>query len=234
VPRLVFLIRFLSVTPPVPPVMWGAFAGALGLAAFVLLLDPRRASAALMPVLLLQTFAVSSGMVASARRGHYDLPLTSGHGRVPLAVAHWAMSALPGVGSWLAVAAMESIMTRRLPQASFASGTLAAMCVISTLPWALTVRLPRLTGGIAWMLALTAAATLLPPTPLDMLVPGLAGLAGPAAALAFLLCPWLVVGQPLAPSHIAPVLSMVVVVVAVMAGALIWLDQTDVPLEAAQ
>ena len=51
---------------------------------------PSRSAGAMVPVLLLQLFAASSGFEVPARRGHYDLLLTSGHHRIWMALVHWA------------------------------------------------------------------------------------------------------------------------------------------------
>ena len=63
----------------------------------------------LLPILLLQTFAVSTGFMGYARRGHFDLLFTCGAGRVQVAAIYWLLSALPGVASWLALAVLEII-----------------------------------------------------------------------------------------------------------------------------
>src|SRR5688572_9384978 len=160
--RLGFLIRFFRAAPPVQPLMGVGFAATLLLVTVVVVVDVGRVAATLAPILLLQTFAVSSGFAGPARRGHYDLALTTGQGRLEIACDHWAMSACPGVAAWLMVAAIEMVVRQDVPVVSLSSGTLAAMFLVSTAPWAVTVPLPRLTGGIAWVLLFVTAIAVVP------------------------------------------------------------------------
>src|SRR4029453_17803187 len=87
-----YLVRFFYVVPPVSSLMAGTF-GALTVAAAVAIMsDTRRAPGALMPILVLQTFAASSGFSLPARRGNYDLPLTRTSTRTLSALVPWAAS----------------------------------------------------------------------------------------------------------------------------------------------
>lgn len=149
-------VRFFVVVPLVSRSMLVTFAAvcAGGIAAVVA--DASHASRALAPVLLLQLFAASSGFAVPARRGHYDLLFTAGTSRVIVALTHWLMSSLPGVLAWLALATTERAAGGA---ALTSSGTVALLALVSTMPWALTVPLPRLSGAIVWLvLGLTVAA----------------------------------------------------------------------------
>ena len=70
---------------------------------------PSRSADLMRPVLLLQLFAASSGFEVPARRGHYDLLLTSGHRRIWVALVHWAISIAPGVLAWLLLALVDAV-----------------------------------------------------------------------------------------------------------------------------
>lgn len=150
VTALVRAIRFFSVVPPFPRLMLYAFAVTTSLSVAAIGIEPPRAASAALPILMLQLFATSTGFATHARRGHYDVLLTEGFGRLRTALVQWVIAAAPGIGSWLLLAVAELALagtTRTL-----ASGTLAALLMVSTLPWAVTVALPRFSGAIGWIL----------------------------------------------------------------------------------
>jgi hypothetical protein len=132
------------------------------------------------------------------------------------------MSVLPGVAAWLTVAAIESVVRRDLAGASLSSGTSVAMCLVSTVPWALTVRLPALTGGIGWVLLLVMTTSVLPETRRE------------AAGLAVLVCPWILVGRDLGVADAIPVAAALLAASAAMGAAVAWIERADIPLETAQ
>jgi hypothetical protein len=101
-------------------------AAVVAAAAGATLLDPTRVTSALRPLLLLQLFAAASGFAAAARRGHYDLLLARGDGRVPTALVHWGMSVHPGLVGWMVVAAGE-YWALGAPGLAVRPGTLAAL-----------------------------------------------------------------------------------------------------------
>ena len=230
-----YLLRFYCVVPPVPRLMIGTFAVIAVIAGAAVVSDPGRASGALAPVLLLQLFAASSGFAVPARRGHYDLLLTRGGSRVRAAVAHWVMSIAPGVASWLAVAAVERVASQGSSGALVASGTWAAVFLVSTLPWAFTVALPRFSGGIGWLLVLVTVATTFSRTVLDDWTVGstrVEALVWPAWTV--LVNPWAAVGHPLDHPQLLAVIPALAIAASAMALACRWAACADVPLEAAQ
>ena len=213
-----FVIQFFRVVPPVPPLMHGAFAAAVVAAALALGLHATEPSAALAPVFLLQTLAASSGFAVPARRGHYDLLLTSGVSRLRIGVAHLVASILPGVLCWMGIAALEAISSGGFPGVSLASGTWAALMIVSALSWAATVPLPRLTGGIVWLLIFVA--------PVDHAL-------FPATARVLVL-PWNLVGAQILSFGAIPLAVAAAVVVTAVAGALTWICRTDISLQVAR
>jgi hypothetical protein len=210
-----FVLRFFFVVRVTHPLTGVAFAAALATAGVALTMDSSN-SGALAPLLLLQALATSSGFTGAARRGHYDLLFATGQSRIAIALTHWAMSALPGVVIWACIAALESVLRRGAPHLTFASGTIVVMLLVSTLPWALTVPLPRLTGGIS--LILLAAIT-------SSVMPG---------AGSTLVRPWALAGRQITGNEIVPVALVLTVAGAAMAVALTWVARADVPLETAQ
>jgi hypothetical protein len=186
-------------------------------------------------VLLLQSLAASSGFALPARRGHYDLLLTRGRNRTLIALVHWAASVSPGLASWLALATAELVATGGEATSLFATGTCAAVCLVSTVPWATSIALPRFSGGIGWMLVAVTAATTFSP-----------GLMGPWTAhstrieelawssWSFVIYPVGAIGQHLARAELMAIVPALVLALASMAAACRWVARTEFPLEASQ
>ena len=230
-----YLVRFFYIVPPVPSMMAGTFVVLTTAAAAAIVSDPRRASGALVPVLVLQSLAASSGFSLPARRGHYDLLFTRGSSRILIALIHWVMSIVSGLASWSALGVLECVVTAGASQALFASGTCAAVFLVSTLPWALTIALPRFSGGIGWMLvAITATTTFSAGVMRDWTAPStrIEELAWPAWS--FLIYPAGAVGQHLARAQVMAVVPALGLAVGAMVGACRWVARRDIPLEAAQ
>jgi hypothetical protein len=230
-----YVLRFFHAVPPVSSLTTGTFvvialAGGLQIAA-----DPSRAAAALSPVLLLQLFSASSGFAVPARRGHYDLLLTRGVRRSFIAVTHWAASSAAGVVSWLFLALVEIVAAHGDSRALMSSGTCTAMAVVSTLPWALTIGLPRFSGGIGWLLVLMTTAGAFPDGVFDAWGVESAQVDRIAwASWASLVYPMSTVGRDLAGVELAAVVPGIAASAVAMAVAFRWISRMDVPLEAAQ
>ena len=186
-------------------------------------------SGALAPIFLLQALASASGFLVPARRGYYDLLLTSSGDRILIGITHWGISAAPGIVCWVVLAGIEHALGGRASM-SLAPGTIVGMVLISTLPWAITVPLPRLTGGVAW---LTIGALVVSIAP-GQLLPSSAHDGFVARTLTILICPWLLVGRELIGVDLAAATAATVVSLAMFTSALLWIDRADIPLEAAQ
>ena len=233
--RWLYLARFFLVVPPMPLLMVGAFVVATGVSAVVIVVEPSRASGALTPVLLLQLFACSSGFDVPARRGHYDLLLTHGERRRVI-VAHWAASALPGVLCWLVLAITGFAANSGDSRAALLSrGTLVAVVLVSTLPWATTVRLPRFSGAIGWLLivaSLSLAAPRLLAIDLSASIEGRNEWL--KATWAVLVYPPLLVGQRLGARETLIVVPGLLFALVALLLAFWSINRRDIPLEAAQ
>lgn len=235
VARLIYVVRFFRIVPPVARLMRTAFLGATLAAAVTTVVDPERAGVALTPLLLLQLFAASSGFVVPARRGHYDLLLTSGYSRIVVASIHWAMSVLPGIVSWLAVAAVEHVATAGAGTTLLTSGTVVAVVLVSTLPWAINVTLPRFVAAIGWLLVLAVITTVSrSPQETALFRIGADVPASPGAVVMLTLYPPLLVGTRIGGAAAFVALAVVTGSIVVMTYALNWIDRHDLPLEAAQ
>jgi len=213
------LIRFFRVVPPVPSLIVATFAGVTIASIVAVCFDHSLAAGALKAVLVLQLFAVSSGFLSPARRGHYDLLLTRGNDRLAIAVVHWAMSAAPGVASWLTVTATEALLARGSPVVGLRAGSIAAAFVVSTAPWAFTTPLPRFGAAIGWLAVFALGAAVRPSLPI-------------AKPLVNLVYPIGMIGnEPLSPGAAA---VPVMVAVFSMGAALFWIRRVSIRLEAAQ
>lgn len=201
------------------PFMLLALVIAAGSGLTIVVLNPSRGAEALGPLALVQMFAASSGFAVPARRGHLDLLLTGGTPRWLIALTHFAVSVVPGLLAWIVVTAVEMAVGRTLAPKGLSSGTIVAFAVISALAWALTVRLPRLSGAIAWLLAMAVWFVGAPDVP---------------AALVVMLCPFVLLGGRLAGDQLDAALPIVAVAALLTAFAMTWIVRTDVPLESAQ
>ena len=230
---MISALRFFIVAPLHSRYMWVAMVAVLVSGIAMLVVDPAKGADVLGPLALLQMFAASSGFAVAARRGHLDLLLTAGPGRTTVAVTHLALSVLPGLLVWCALGVVEMLVGRTLSPLAFTQGSVVALCSISALAWAMTVRLPRLSGGIAWLLGIA------------VWVVGWSG--GPTVmaaasertdtvtrAVVVTVCPFVLLGKRLPVSEMVLVLPVVVLALALTAAAVIWIVRMDVPLESAQ
>jgi hypothetical protein len=230
-----YLVRFFHVVPPVPSMMKGTFAVLTLASAVAIVTDAGTATGALVPVLLLQAFAASSGFTLPARRGHYDLLFTRGNSRTSIALVHWASSIATGIGSWLVLAALELVVSTGARATLLASGSCAAVFLASTLPWATSVALPRFSGGIGWLLlAVTLATTFSSPVlgAWDATSTRIEDLAWPAWSL--FVYPVAAVGHRLARAQLMAAVPAIALAICAMVIACRWIAERDVPLEAAQ
>jgi len=230
-----YMVRFFAVVPPMPRLMIGAFGVVTTAIAVVVAFNPSRAPQALTPVLLLQLFACSSGFDVPARRGHYDLLLMHAGSRRLVLFGHWMASACPGAICWLALAATCRVAVGRDAGGLLTTGSVAAVCLVSTIPWAVTLRLPRFSGAIGWLL-LVAVLSLVAPEALSMGVERsvMDWRSWLQAAWVTLVYPPILVGRSLHGTEVlAAAPAMLVAMAAPTIG--IWSAQRrDIPLEAAQ
>ena len=244
--RWIDVFRFFAVAPPMPLLMIGALVVVTSIAAIAIVVNPQTTVRALTPVLLLQLFACSSGFDVPARRGHYDLLMTRGQTRFQIVTAHWTASALPGVVGWLVLALIcEGVRADAGQVSLFSSGTMVAMSLVSTLPWAFTLRLPRFAGAIGWLLIVTLAM-LVAPAALTTTIAGGGGTVGRSwsgspglvawiqTAGATLVYPPLLVGSDISGSPGFVAVPGLLLAAAALTVAFRSAVRRDIPLEAAQ
>jgi hypothetical protein len=197
-------------------------------ASMVVVADVERTADALVPILALQLFAAASGFAGPARRGYYDMLLTSADRRLTIGAVHWVMSIGPGLLAWAWVAAVEASVRRAFPGLSLAAGSAAALTVVSTLAWACTVPLPRFAGAIGWLVTAVAAMSL---WRMDRVFDS-----GSAVlmSMAALVNPGLLIGRALDPDEVLAVAPALALGMAGVGAACAWIARSDYPLEASQ
>lgn len=226
--------RFFMVVPLHSPYMLLALAVAWSSGVVVLLIDPSSGPQALRPLALLQMFAASSGFAVAARRGHLDLLLTGGAGRIHVALTHLGLSVLPGMIAWVGLAIVEMLAGRTLEPTALASGTIVAWVLISTLAWSLTVWLPRLSGGIVWLLAIAAWLVGWPDGARSIASVQDETARSGVSALVIAFCPFVLLGRSVQGAQALAAVPATVVAVLVAAFAVARIARMDVPLESAQ
>lgn len=229
-----FLVKFFWMVAPVPRLMVAAFAFVAAAGVGLIVSQPHSAVRVLTPLLLLQLFASSSGFAVPARRGHFDLVLTMGESRWRIAAAHWLVSILPGIGGWALLACAELVAVRGVESSLLSSGSVAAVAITSTLPWALAVSLPRFAVAIGWLLALAMVDAADAGGGLLLRSAGESGAAWIEAAIATLVYPPRMAGTSILGSEALAVVPALIIAGAATAAAIFSIDRRDIPLEAAQ
>jgi hypothetical protein len=148
-------LRYFIVSLVVPPVFIAGFGVAVAAAAARLTTAPAAAVEALTPVVLLQLFVASSGFHIPARRGHFDLLLTSRTPRWQIGLAHCLVSITPGIVAWLCVGMLELAASHGAYSKSLATGTCAAVIGSSLMAWGTAVYSSRVACAIGWLLVMT-------------------------------------------------------------------------------
>ena len=148
---LLYVVRYFHVVPPVPRLMMISFA-VLTVAGGVVTTVAEGANAtAAIPILALQAFATSTGFAVLARRGYFDLLVVRGQPRMRIATVQWLLAVLPGECCWAVLAAIHSA-GHDGANPFLQAGTIVAFLMVSTIPWAANVALPRFAGAIGWLL----------------------------------------------------------------------------------
>ena len=148
-------VRYFQAVTPVRIYFRAAMIGIV-LLEVELAIQGGRSDAALVSLLIVQMFAVSTGFRGHASRGHYD-PLLTRLPRRTLALAHWTASAAPGVVAWIAIAVVEGVEARSLRILALDPSAVCALLLVSAVAWSVSAPLGPLTGGSLWLMASVAA-----------------------------------------------------------------------------
>ena len=155
---LLYAIRYFVIVSIVPPLFVGGFLVTIAAAAVRLASDATTGAEALTPVLILQLFVASSGFRVPARRGHFDLLLTSGAFRWHIAFAHCLVSVAPGLASWLCVGLLELAASHGTQNVSFTAGSCVAFVGASLAAWGAAVHSSRMAAAVGWLLVMSIPA----------------------------------------------------------------------------
>jgi hypothetical protein len=141
---------FTAVSPPPAPLRAVLAVLAAGAAALEVV-DRGSSDWVLASIALIQIFGASTGFTRHASRGYYD-PVLVGRNRIPLALAHFSASAAPGAAAWVACGAAQAIAARSAAVPAFRPAGWAALLLVSTIPWAASLRAVPLAAGALWLL----------------------------------------------------------------------------------
>jgi len=224
-------LRFFAVAPLQSPVMLAGLAlvCVTGLVQVMFIAGSGRYVVA--TLLLLQMFSASAGFAIPARRGHYDALFTGGASRHAVVGGHLVMAVLPGVVAWGVLGGAEVVMGGR---AVWSSGSAVALGLVSLGGWAVSVGLPRLSGGVIWLVLLLTGLGWPTVWRQDILAVADGGGSIEARALVYLLCPLVAAGRALTRQDLLAALPAIGVILTAGALAWRWLVRMDVSLEAAQ
>jgi hypothetical protein len=216
--NLLYLLRYFRVVSPVPVLMTGSLAVATVAGMAVVLVAGTPDASVLVPIVVLQAFSAATGFSASARRGYFDLLLARGEPRIRIAAVQWLTAITPGLVSWVGLAIVTALARRETVNPMLASGTMTALLMASTIPWAVTVALPRFSGAIGWLLVVSMGP--------------MGGVAWPVPVREVLF-PISMLGHSIGGrlDILVPALALCTLS---FAGGLLWVHRADIPLEAAQ
>jgi hypothetical protein len=146
---------FAAISPPASPLV-AVLAILAGGAAVLEIVDRGSSDWVLASIGLLQLFACSTGFVRHATRGHYDPILLATLDRRRLAFAHFFVASAPGFGAWIAAGTAQAIAARSPAVPAFRPAGWVGLLLVSSIPWAASIRAPRFVAGALW-LTLTAS-----------------------------------------------------------------------------
>jgi hypothetical protein len=162
-------LRFFAAVSPPARVLVAVLAILAGGAVVLEAVDAGASDWVLASIAIVQLFASATGFHRHATRGYYDPGLLDG-ARTRLALAHFVVSAAPGLAAWGITGTAEAIAARSLSVPALRASGWAALLLVSAVPWASSLRTSRFAVGVLWLL-LTAS----------LLVSGV--LLGPLAAI---------------------------------------------------
>ncbi|MGE0394601.1 MAG: hypothetical protein AB7I25_07745 [Vicinamibacterales bacterium] len=224
-------LRFFHAVPLQSPVMLAGLALVSAAEALQVLLAPGSGRDAVTTLLFVQLFSASVGFAIPARRGHYDALLTGGASRHAVVSGHLLMAIAPGVAAWILIGGVERAAGGT---AIWSTGSVAALALVSVGGWAITAPLPRLSGGVIWLVVLLATFGWSAGWRQDILAVALGGGTVWTRAAVYLLCPLLLGGRALSRVDLIAALPALFVILGAGLVAWRWLTRLDVTLEAAQ
>ena len=214
---LLYVIRYFHVVPPVPRLMMLSFAALTVVGAALTMFAGSVNAAAAIPILALQAFAASTGFAVLARRGYFDLLVVRGQPQMRIAIVQWVLAILPGTCCWAVLATFHAA-GRGGANPFVQPGTIVSFLMVSTIPWATNVALPRFSGAIGWLLLVCLVNS--------------GGVTWPDSVHEVIF-PVALLGATLH-GRVAVMTTAVALSLASMTVALTWVHRADIRLEAAQ
>lgn len=223
--------RFLLVVSPPAAWMVTAFGASVLLSAGTLRLNPADVDSAFGSILLLQMFSASGGFAGPAGRGYFDPLLVSGRTRLRVAIGSLVASTLPGLAAWAVVVLIAAALGRGGTALAFHRQL--ALVLVSAIAWAGGLALPRMAAGGIWAFVLLTAAlsrgaigdylavVQSPPAGLQAVV---------ASAAAFVVCPYLLLGEFPAAKSVAVLSVDLVVALAMVWGGISYVRRREYTL----
>jgi len=108
-------------------------------------------------ILVAQILTASTGYRERLLRGHFDAILAGRRRREPVALAHAALSLVPGLVLWLTFGVVDHFLTSRRSM-PITSGGLAMFAYASLVVWAVSLWLGKNSGGVLWLASLIVVA----------------------------------------------------------------------------
>lgn len=143
--------RFFSAVAP-PPAPLVAVLAILALAAVGLeAVSAGSSDWVLASILLVQMFTCSSGFTRHASRGYYD-PVLLGGSCARVGLAHFAVTARPGLAAWVVAGIGGAVAARSLSTPALRPAGWVALLLVSAIPWAANLRLAPFVAGSVWLL----------------------------------------------------------------------------------
>lgn len=215
---MIQLLEFFSLSKLHPKHSMLVIAGCVGLGLWTMSYDAGELDSALGLTLVVQMFLSSTGFTSRAFRGHFDPVLVGGVSRRHATLAHFLISAAPGIVGWVILAVTALAIGNPDGFSALAGRRAAAMLIVSGLSWVAGFRLTRGAAGVLWLTLLVAVLLQHNLRALSMsLDQGVHGWFWNTAVL--LVCPFLLIGnkpavQPLAVQSVVLIsLSAVAIVV---------------------
>lgn len=228
-------VRFFWVVSPHPPYVLVGFAALVAVGAWLLRLNPADVESPLAAVLYFQMFAASSGFKGPAGRGHYDELFVSGQSRPSIGFSHWLASALPGIVAWTTIGVLGIVLAPHFRTISFRPQGLVGLLLVSTFSWALTLALPRLSGGVLWTIVLVVIAVTRDSLPTYLrAVTAATSIRTMSEAVrlgvAFAVCPFLLLTRSPVAAYPPVLLLDAVLALITLIGGVLYITRRDYPL----
>jgi hypothetical protein len=147
-------LRFLAVVLRPPVAVLASSLAVVAVGVYLAATSPQQVDQVFGLALLFQMFAAATGFTHRARRGHFDAVLTFPAKRTVVAMMHAAVSTFPGVATWMALAAIDTVASPGHQSTALTFAGAVALVYVSSVAWTATLRLPRYGAGLLWVLTL--------------------------------------------------------------------------------